>query len=175
MKEILIRLYNKQRNKWKYHNYFFYLKLSTDLVIRGKFVNRRNYRTFQSWLTHVASQLPEELLKRNCHAGLLALAGNGMVVWVFSFTRSLRSGTNILTINLAFSDLLMMLTQFPILVANCFNQSWTLGPLACEVRKGGEKLLVESALEKLDQTILFRLFLPRPSNIILMTHTKAHW
>ncbi|XP_050693387.1 rhodopsin-like [Eriocheir sinensis] len=65
--------------------------------------------------------------------GLLSLAGNGVVVWVFAFTKSLRSGTNLLTINLAFSDLLMMLTQFPILVANCFSQSWTLGPLACEV------------------------------------------
>ncbi|XP_063841012.1 ceropsin-like [Scylla paramamosain] len=64
--------------------------------------------------------------------GLLSLTGNGIVLWVFSFTRSLRSGTNLLTINLAFSDLLMMLTQFPILVANCFNQSWMLGPFACE-------------------------------------------
>uniref|UniRef100_A0A0P4WEW1 G-protein coupled receptors family 1 profile domain-containing protein n=2 Tax=Scylla olivacea TaxID=85551 RepID=A0A0P4WEW1_SCYOL len=65
--------------------------------------------------------------------GLLSLTGNGIVLWVFSLTRSLRSGTNLLTINLAFSDLLMMLTQFPILVANCFNQSWMLGPFACEV------------------------------------------
>uniref|UniRef100_A0A0P4W3F6 G-protein coupled receptors family 1 profile domain-containing protein n=1 Tax=Scylla olivacea TaxID=85551 RepID=A0A0P4W3F6_SCYOL len=62
--------------------------------------------------------------------GLLSLTGNGIVLWVFSLTRSLRSGTNLLTINLAFSDLLMMLTQFPILVANCFNQSWMLGPFA---------------------------------------------
>lgn len=80
-----------------------------------------------------------------CNAGLLSLAGNGVVLWVFSFTRSLRSGTNLLTINLAFSDLLMMLTQFPILVANCFNQSWTLGPLACEVRKGGTCMVLDAA------------------------------
>ncbi|XP_063593057.1 rhodopsin-like [Penaeus indicus] len=62
--------------------------------------------------------------------GLLALTGNGMVLWVFAMTRSLRSGTNLLTMNLALSDLLMMLTQFPVLISNCFHQSWTLGPLA---------------------------------------------
>ncbi|XP_042858829.1 uncharacterized protein LOC122244934 [Penaeus japonicus] len=65
--------------------------------------------------------------------GLLALTGNSMVLWVFTMTRSLRSGTNLLTMNLALSDLLMMLTQFPVLISNCFHQSWTLGPLAYTV------------------------------------------
>ncbi|XP_068216440.1 rhodopsin-like [Palaemon carinicauda] len=65
--------------------------------------------------------------------GLVALGGNGLVMWIFAMTRTLRSGTNYLMINLALTDLLMMLSQFPVLIANCFNQTWTLGPLACEI------------------------------------------
>ncbi|KAK3895869.1 hypothetical protein Pcinc_000481 [Petrolisthes cinctipes] len=47
--------------------------------------------------------------------------------------RSLRSGTNLLVINLAFSDLCMVISQFPILVCNCFSQAWVMGPFVCEL------------------------------------------
>ncbi|KAK3880155.1 hypothetical protein Pcinc_015326 [Petrolisthes cinctipes] len=66
--------------------------------------------------------------------GLFALFGNGVVLWVFCCTRSLRSGTNLLVINLAFSDLYMVISQFPILVCNCFSQTWVMGPFVCEMR-----------------------------------------
>lgn len=65
--------------------------------------------------------------------GSLSVTGNTIVLWIFGTTRSLRSGTNLLVMNLALSDLCMMLTQFPVLVTNCYNQRWTLGALACEV------------------------------------------
>ncbi|KAK3893366.1 hypothetical protein Pcinc_002800 [Petrolisthes cinctipes] len=65
--------------------------------------------------------------------GLFALFGNGVVLWVFCCTRSLRSGTNLLVINLAFSDLCMVISQFPILVCNCFSQAWVIGPFVCEL------------------------------------------
>ncbi|XP_047490946.1 rhodopsin-like [Penaeus chinensis] len=64
--------------------------------------------------------------------GSLSVTGNSMVLWIFGTTRSLRSGTNLLVMNLALADLCMMLTQFPVLVTNCYNQRWTLGALACE-------------------------------------------
>ncbi|KAK3893377.1 hypothetical protein Pcinc_002810 [Petrolisthes cinctipes] len=65
--------------------------------------------------------------------GLFALFGNGVVLWVFCCTRSLRSGTNLLVINLAFSDLCMVISQFPFLVCNCFSQAWVMGPFVCEL------------------------------------------
>ncbi|KAK3893790.1 hypothetical protein Pcinc_002403 [Petrolisthes cinctipes] len=65
--------------------------------------------------------------------GLFALFGNGVVLWVFCCTRNLRSGTNLLVINLAFSDLCMVISQFPILVCNCFSQAWVMGPFVCEL------------------------------------------
>ncbi|CAL4120345.1 unnamed protein product, partial [Meganyctiphanes norvegica] len=67
-----------------------------------------------------------------CIIAVVSLIGNGLVLWVFSMTQSLRSGTNVLTMNLAASDLMMMFTNFPILISNCFNKKWILGPLACE-------------------------------------------
>ncbi|CAL4131331.1 unnamed protein product, partial [Meganyctiphanes norvegica] len=65
--------------------------------------------------------------------GLMSVTGNTLVLWIFGTTRNLQSGTNMLTMNLAASDLGMMVTQFPVLVANCYNQKWTLGPTACEI------------------------------------------
>ncbi|XP_071546445.1 rhodopsin-like [Panulirus ornatus] len=65
--------------------------------------------------------------------GAVAMMGNSLVLWIFGTTRSLRCGTNLLVMNLALTDLLMVLTQFPVLVANCYNHRWTLGPAACEI------------------------------------------
>lgn len=61
------------------------------------------------------------------------MTGNSLVLWIFGTTRSLRCGTNLLVMNLALTDLLMVVTQFPVLVTNCYSHRWTLGPTACEV------------------------------------------
>ena len=67
------------------------------------------------------------------YVGMLSLSGNGIVLWIFGLTRSLRSGTNLLIVNLALSDILMMTTNFPLLITNCFNHKWSWGPIMCEV------------------------------------------
>ena len=61
------------------------------------------------------------------------MAGNFVVIQVFSTTKSLRSPSNLLVINLAFSDFLMLFTMAPPLVYNCFYETWILGPLMCEI------------------------------------------
>ncbi|ROT66594.1 rhodopsin [Penaeus vannamei] len=61
--------------------------------------------------------------------GCLSIAGNFVVIWVFMNTKSLRSPANLLVVNLAFSDFLMMLTMFPPMVVSCYWQTWTLGLL----------------------------------------------
>lgn len=63
--------------------------------------------------------------------GIVAMIGNGMVIYIFSTTKSLRSPSNMLVVNLAFSDFFMMFTMFPPMVVNCYYETWVFGPLSC--------------------------------------------
>ncbi|XP_058789766.1 rhodopsin-like [Phymastichus coffea] len=64
--------------------------------------------------------------------GIIGWAGNGMVVYIFLVTRNLRTPSNILVINLAFSDFIMMMMMSPPMVINCWLETWALGPLMCD-------------------------------------------
>lgn len=59
--------------------------------------------------------------------GFVSVIGNGMVIYIFSSTKTLRTASNLLVVNLAFSDFLMMLTMSPPMVINCFYETWVLG------------------------------------------------
>ncbi|XP_063615489.1 rhodopsin-like [Penaeus indicus] len=65
--------------------------------------------------------------------GCLSVAGNFVVIWVFMNTKSLRTPANLLVVNLAMSDFLMMFTMFPPMVISCYWQTWTLGAFFCEI------------------------------------------
>nr|QWV42654.1 long wavelength sensitive opsin 1 [Byturus ochraceus] len=65
--------------------------------------------------------------------GSISIIGNGMVIYIFSGTKALRTPSNLLVVNLAFSDLFMMATMAPAMVINCYNETWVFGPLMCEV------------------------------------------
>nr|APY20558.1 long wavelength sensitive opsin 2 [Aphanisticus sp. CRS-2017] len=65
--------------------------------------------------------------------GCISITGNGMVVYIFCSTKSLRTPSNLLVVNLAFSDFLMMCSMSPPMVINCYYETWVLGPLMCEV------------------------------------------
>nr|QWV42714.1 long wavelength sensitive opsin [Melinopterus prodromus] len=65
--------------------------------------------------------------------GFVSISGNGMVIYIFSSTKSLKTPSNLLVVNLAFSDFLMMTTMSPPMVINCYNETWALGPLFCEI------------------------------------------
>lgn len=66
--------------------------------------------------------------------GFFSFFGNGIVIYLFSCKKSLRSPANMFVVNLAFSDFMMMASQFPMYVMNCFGGGyWTLGALACQV------------------------------------------
>ena len=61
-------------------------------------------------------------------------SGNLLVIYLFIKSKRLRNPANSLVINLAFSDLGMMLSQFPIFIWNTFNGGvWSFGPLACQI------------------------------------------
>lgn len=65
--------------------------------------------------------------------GIVSIAGNGVVVYVFAATKSLRTPSNLMVVNLAISDFFMMLTMMPTMAANCFAETWILGPFMCEL------------------------------------------
>nr|QWV42627.1 long wavelength sensitive opsin [Mordella albosuturalis] len=65
--------------------------------------------------------------------GFVSIMGNGMVVYIFSSTKALRTPSNLLVVNLAISDFCMMLCMSPAMVVNCYNETWVFGPLACEL------------------------------------------
>nr|BAP11265.1 long wavelength-sensitive opsin 2 [Graphium sarpedon] len=63
----------------------------------------------------------------------ISITGNGMVVYIFTSTKSLKTPSNLLVVNLAFSDFLMMATMAPPMVINCYNETWMFGPMACQI------------------------------------------
>ncbi|XP_018049698.1 PREDICTED: rhodopsin [Atta colombica] len=65
--------------------------------------------------------------------GTISIIGNGMVIYIFTTTKSLRTPSNLLVVNLAISDFLMMLWMSPAMVINCYYETWVLGPLFCEL------------------------------------------
>ncbi|KAL4705040.1 hypothetical protein ACJJTC_009828 [Scirpophaga incertulas] len=65
--------------------------------------------------------------------GFISIIGNGMVIYIFSSTKSLKTPSNLLVINLAFADFLMMVTMSPAMVISCYYETWVFGPLACEL------------------------------------------
>nr|AKS48309.1 rhabdomeric opsin 5 [Platynereis dumerilii] len=63
--------------------------------------------------------------------GVLAVAGNTFVIFVFLRFRSLRTPGNLLMINLAVSDLLMAVTGFPLYSISSFYGRWVLPDAVC--------------------------------------------
>nr|BAQ54867.1 opsin, long-wavelength sensitive type [Anax parthenope] len=65
--------------------------------------------------------------------GFISWSGNGVVLYVFSCTKSLRTPSNFLVVNLAFTDFFMMVVMSPFMLINCYYETWVFGPLMCEL------------------------------------------
>nr|BAQ54707.1 opsin, long-wavelength sensitive type [Sympetrum frequens] len=65
--------------------------------------------------------------------GLVSWCGNGVVIYIFSTTKSLRTPSNLLVVNLAISDFFMMVIMCPFMLVNCHYETWVFGPLMCEL------------------------------------------
>ncbi|KAK9308823.1 hypothetical protein QLX08_001252 [Tetragonisca angustula] len=65
--------------------------------------------------------------------GFVSVSGNGMVVYIFLSTKSLRTPSNLFVINLAISDFCMMFSMSPPMVISCYYETWVLGPLFCQI------------------------------------------
>nr|ADN96745.1 blue-sensitive visual pigment [Dryas iulia] len=68
------------------------------------------------------------------YTGLMiaSISGNGIVIWIFSTSKSLRSASNMFVINLAVFDLMMMI-EMPLLVINSFHQRLVGYQLGCDI------------------------------------------
>lgn len=65
--------------------------------------------------------------------GLTGMLGNALVVYVFCRSRSLRSPSNLLVVNLAAADFLMSLSQSPVFFVASLHRRWVFGEVACEL------------------------------------------
>nr|BAQ54869.1 opsin, long-wavelength sensitive type [Anax parthenope] len=65
--------------------------------------------------------------------GFISWTGNGVVLYVFSCTKSLRTPSNFLVVNLAFTDFFMMVVMSPFMLINCYYETWVFGSLMCEM------------------------------------------
>ena len=65
--------------------------------------------------------------------GVVSIIGNGMVIYIFSTAKSLRTPSNLFIVNLALSDFLMMGTNAFTMVYNCWFETWSLGLLMCDL------------------------------------------
>ncbi|THD22841.1 Neuropeptide Y receptor invertebrate [Fasciola hepatica] len=63
----------------------------------------------------------------------VGLAGNILVVWVVSRTKSIQTITNLFIANLAVSDILMCLVATPFTPVSLYMQSWTLPEAVCKL------------------------------------------
>lgn len=64
----------------------------------------------------------------------VCLFGNGLVIYVFLSTKSLRTPTNMFIVNLAVSDSGIMFSQGPLMFINAFNSDfWMWGPFICKL------------------------------------------
>lgn len=59
--------------------------------------------------------------------GLISGIGNGLVVYIFTTTPSLRTPSNLLIVNLAFADFCMVFYMVPVMVYNSTQETWSLG------------------------------------------------
>ncbi|XP_013114612.2 opsin Rh1 [Stomoxys calcitrans] len=68
--------------------------------------------------------------------GIISWCGNGVVIYIFSTTKSLRTPANLLVINLALSDFGIMVCNTPMMAINLYYETWILGPLMCDIYAG---------------------------------------
>ena len=63
---------------------------------------------------------------------VMSLLGNGIVIWIFSTAKSLRTPSNIFIVNLAICDFIMML-KTPVFIYNSFHRGFMMGHLGCQI------------------------------------------
>ncbi|XP_065324651.1 rhodopsin-like [Gordionus sp. m RMFG-2023] len=62
---------------------------------------------------------------------ITGVSGNFIAFWIFSSTKSLRTPSNLLLLNLVFNDSMILLSNCPLSIIALFKENWFLGDLGC--------------------------------------------
>ncbi|XP_071516882.1 compound eye opsin BCRH1-like [Panulirus ornatus] len=66
--------------------------------------------------------------------GFFSIVGNGLVIYLYTKSKALKTPANLLVVNLALSDLIMLTTNFPPFAYNCFSGGrWMFSAFYCEL------------------------------------------
>ncbi|KAK8381800.1 hypothetical protein O3P69_015071 [Scylla paramamosain] len=66
--------------------------------------------------------------------GAVSIFGNGMVIYLYFNAKNLKTPSNMLVVNLALSDLIMLTTNFPFFTYNCFaGGMWSFSASYCTI------------------------------------------
>ncbi|EEZ99536.2 opsin, ultraviolet-sensitive isoform X1 [Tribolium castaneum] len=88
----------------------------------------------QHWLVYPEPEASMHFLLALIYIGffIMATIGNGLVIWIFSTSKSLRTASNMFVVNLAICDFAMMI-KTPIFIYNSFYRGFALGHLGCQI------------------------------------------
>nr|ANN11843.1 ultraviolet wavelength sensitive opsin 2 [Steraspis amplipennis]APY20666.1 ultraviolet sensitive opsin 2 [Steraspis amplipennis] len=88
----------------------------------------------EHWLQYPEPEASLHFLLGLLYTGffLMSTFGNGLVLWIFSSAKSLRTPSNMFIVNLAFCDFMMML-KAPIFIYNSFQRGFATGFLGCQI------------------------------------------
>nr|ART29961.1 opsin [Heliconius erato petiverana]ART29965.1 opsin [Heliconius erato petiverana] len=88
----------------------------------------------EHWLTYPAppASAHTALALMYCFFTAAALIGNGLVIYIFATTKSLRTSSNLLILNLAIFDFIMM-AKAPIFIYNSAMRGFAIGSLGCQI------------------------------------------
>lgn len=107
---------------------------------------------------------------------LVGLFGNIIVIIVYTFDKNLKSSTNHLFINLSLTDILIVLTCFPVALMDLINYGeWTLGEFICHMDYFMENLLTSVSSLTLISISLERLYVtvfPLHVNLLFLNSIK---
>nr|ART29917.1 opsin [Heliconius clysonymus]ART29920.1 opsin [Heliconius clysonymus]ART29923.1 opsin [Heliconius clysonymus]ART29927.1 opsin [Heliconius clysonymus] len=88
----------------------------------------------EHWLSYPAppASAHTALALMYCFFTAAALIGNGLVIYIFATTKSLRTSSNLLILNLAIFDFIMM-AKAPIFIYNSAMRGFAIGSLGCQI------------------------------------------
>nr|QHF16567.1 UV opsin [Tribolium confusum] len=88
----------------------------------------------EHWLIYPEPEASMHFLLALIYIGffIMATIGSGLVIWIFSTSKSLRTASNMFVVNLAICDFVMMI-KTPIFIYNSFYRGFALGQFGCQV------------------------------------------
>nr|AAY16534.1 ultraviolet-sensitive visual pigment [Limenitis arthemis astyanax] len=131
----VLKMDNETENNNVYGAYFAPLRSSDGVKMLVEGLNSEDMAVIpEHWLSYTAppASAHTALALLYCFFTAAALIGNGLVIFVFATTKSLRTSSNLLILNLAILDFIMM-AKAPIFIYNSAMRGFATGALGCQI------------------------------------------